>query len=93
MITTEWESVGAFRRSLSTFGVKAYAAPLLAEAVEEPSAYESLLSVDAGAGTDAAGAPVVVRTASVLAADAGKTRVGESAVPTAPREPWDTTRR
>jgi quinol monooxygenase YgiN len=76
-IVTEWDSVGSFRRSLSAFDVKVYAAPLLAEAVEEPSAYEVLVSVDGGTPS--------VRP-SALAADAGAVRVGEAATPHAPRD-------
>jgi hypothetical protein len=77
-IVTEWDSVGSFRRSLSAFDVKVYAAPLLAEAVEEPSAFEVLVSAEGGT-------PAV--RPSALAADAGSVRVGEAATPHAPREP------
>jgi heme-degrading monooxygenase HmoA len=76
-IVTEWDSVGSFRRSLSSFDVKVHAAPLLAESVEEPSAYEVLLSVE--------GSTPSVRP-SALAADAGTVRVGEAATPHAPRD-------
>jgi hypothetical protein len=48
-LVVEWESVGAYRRALSAFEVKVSATPLLAESIDEPSAYEVLLS----AGTDA----------------------------------------
>jgi hypothetical protein len=76
-IVTEWDSVGSFRRSLSAFDVKLHAAPLLAEAVEEPSAYEILVSAE--------GQTTSVRP-SALAADAGTVRVGEAAMPRAPRD-------
>jgi quinol monooxygenase YgiN len=76
-IVTEWDSVGSFRRSLSAYDVKVYAAPLLAEAVEEPSAYEVLVSTE--------GSTPSVRP-SALAADAGAVRVGEAATPRAPRD-------
>jgi len=41
-LVTEWESVGSYRRALSAFDVKIYATPLLAESLDEPSAYEVL---------------------------------------------------
>ncbi|MEN3310363.1 MAG: hypothetical protein V7603_6565 [Micromonosporaceae bacterium] len=41
-LVTEWESVGAYRRALSAFDVKVTATPLLAESLDEPSAYEEL---------------------------------------------------
>jgi hypothetical protein len=47
-ILTEWQSVGAYRRALSSFDVKMHATPLLAESLDEPSAYEVLAEVDAG---------------------------------------------
>jgi quinol monooxygenase YgiN len=71
-LVTEWEGVGAFRRSLSAFDVKMYAAPLLAESIDEPAAYEVIVS----------GHTV---TPSGRAADADETRIGESATPYAPR--------
>ncbi|MGH3664009.1 MAG: antibiotic biosynthesis monooxygenase family protein [Micromonosporaceae bacterium] len=48
-LVTEWESVGSYRRALSAYQVKLEATPLLAEAIEEPSAYEVLAASD-GAG-------------------------------------------
>ena len=53
-IVTEWAGVGAFRRSLSNFDVKVHAAPLLAESIDEPAAYE-LLVTDEPPNGDAAG--------------------------------------
>jgi quinol monooxygenase YgiN len=41
-LCTEWESVGAYRRALGAYEVKVIATPLLAESVDEPSAYEEL---------------------------------------------------
>ncbi|GAB3813377.1 antibiotic biosynthesis monooxygenase family protein [Micromonospora zhanjiangensis] len=43
-LLTEWESVGSYRRALGAFEVKIAAVPLLAESVDEPSAYETLAS-------------------------------------------------
>lgn len=50
-LVTEWESVGAYRRALGDFQVKMHATPLLAQSVDEPSAYEELLTVAAGGAT------------------------------------------
>lgn len=49
-LMTEWESVGAYRRALGTFTVKVDATPLLAESLDEPSAFEVL--VDAAPGEE-----------------------------------------
>ncbi len=43
-VVTEWESVGAYRRALGGFDVKMHATPLLAQSVDEPSAFEVLAS-------------------------------------------------
>ncbi|MFY1672591.1 antibiotic biosynthesis monooxygenase [Plantactinospora sp. WMMB334] len=43
---TEWESVGTYRRALGAFDVKIHATPLLAESLDEPSAYETLASAE-----------------------------------------------
>ena len=42
VLTTEWESVGAYRRALSAYDVKLTAVPVLSRALDEPSAYESV---------------------------------------------------
>ncbi|MGW5668536.1 antibiotic biosynthesis monooxygenase family protein [Micromonospora sp. NPDC003776] len=47
-LLTEWESVGAYRRALGGFDVKVTAVPLLAQSVDEPSAYETLASAAPG---------------------------------------------
>lgn len=47
-LVTEWESVGAYRRALSAYEVKVSAIPLLAQAVDEPSAFETLLRAGPG---------------------------------------------
>jgi Antibiotic biosynthesis monooxygenase len=47
-LVTEWESVGAYRRALSAYEVKVNATPLLAESLDEPSAFEIL--AEAGPG-------------------------------------------
>jgi quinol monooxygenase YgiN len=68
VLTTEWEGVGAYRRSLSAYDVKVDAAPLLARGRDEPSAFELLLSDEATA-------------ASGRAADAATSGVGRSSGP------------
>jgi hypothetical protein len=47
-LVTEWESVGAYRRALGAFEVKVEATPLLAESIDEPSAYEALATAQPG---------------------------------------------
>lgn len=45
-LVTEWESVGAYRRALGGFDVKVYATPLMAQSIDEPSAFEILARTD-----------------------------------------------
>lgn len=47
-ILTDWDSVGSYRRALSSFDVKVNATPLLAQSLDEPSAYEVLGEVAPG---------------------------------------------
>jgi quinol monooxygenase YgiN len=47
-LVTEWESVGAYRRALSSYDVKMHATPLLAQSLDEPSAYEVLAEATPG---------------------------------------------
>jgi hypothetical protein len=47
-MVTEWASVGAYRRALSSYEVKLNATPLLAESLDEPSAYEVLAEAAPG---------------------------------------------
>jgi hypothetical protein len=69
-LVTEWESVGAYRRALGNFEVKVHATPLLAQSVDEPSAYEIL------ARTDKSG--VVTTVVSDRAADPDRSRGSRS---------------
>lgn len=68
-LTTRWESVGAYRRALGAYDVKMYATPLLAQAVDEPSAFETLAQAAPGGvieeyASDRAGAvPGTLRSA------------------------------
>lgn len=43
VIATSWQDVGSFRRAMSAFEVRVGAVPLLAMAVDEPTAFERLL--------------------------------------------------
>ena len=72
VLTTEWDGVGAYRRSLSSYDVKVDAAPLLSLGRDEPSAFE-VLHRDEGAGA--------VTSTSHRAADAARANVGESSGP------------
>jgi len=49
-LATRWRDVGSYRRALSAYEVRVSAVPLLATAVDEPSAYEVVLGED-GDGT------------------------------------------
>jgi len=44
VLSMSWQSVGAYRRALSAHDVKLNAVPLLHHAVDEPSAFEELLT-------------------------------------------------
>lgn len=51
-LVTEWESVGTYRRALGAFEVKVNATPLLAESLDEPSAFEELASAEPGGSVE-----------------------------------------
>ena len=46
ILLTEWANVGSYRRALGAYDVKLYATPLLARAIDQPSAFEALLTAD-----------------------------------------------
>jgi hypothetical protein len=48
VLLTEWENVGSYRRALGSYEVKLHATPLLASALDLPSAFEPLLDVAPG---------------------------------------------
>ncbi|HSK26042.1 MAG TPA: antibiotic biosynthesis monooxygenase [Jiangellales bacterium] len=78
VLVTEWADVGSYRRALGAYEVKVQAVPLLALALDEPTAYEVIqhLGADGGTGADhdrAAG--------SHRAADAATVAVGEASAP------------
>lgn len=41
VLMTQWKDVGSYRRALSSTEVKMTAVPLLAQAIDEPGAYQS----------------------------------------------------
>ena len=47
VLATSWANVGAYRRALSAYDIKMHVVPLLARALDEPSAYEVIV----GAGS------------------------------------------
>lgn len=49
LLQTEWDTVGAYRRALSSYDVKVRAVPVMYHAIDEPTAYEAL--VEAGPET------------------------------------------
>lgn len=50
LLCTSWESVGAYRRAVSSYQAKLVVVPLMHCAVDEPSAFESLLHWAPGSG-------------------------------------------
>lgn len=70
VVSTSWENVGAYRRALSRYEVKLHAVPLLSTAIDEPSAFESVVVLDeTGERSFASG----------LAADHGDVGLGSAA--------------
>ena len=72
VLTTEWDGVGSYRRSLSSYEVKVDAAPLLAQGRDEASAFEVLVADDAATTST---------SVSRRATDAGSGGVGEASGP------------
>jgi quinol monooxygenase YgiN len=48
VLQTSWESVGAYRRALSSYEVKLHAVPLMYRCIDEPTAFEVLLEAADG---------------------------------------------
>ena len=46
VLATTWESVGAYRRALSAYDVKLHAVPLMYRALDEPTAFEHLVTAE-----------------------------------------------
>lgn len=77
VLTVEFDSVSAYRRSMSPFEVREHVIPLLAEAdAEEPAAHEVVLDAVPGS---------VTRHESLLAADHATVRLGEAGGPATAR--------
>jgi hypothetical protein len=49
VLSSEWETVGGYRRGLSAYEVKAALAPLMAYVDNAPSAFDVVAALDAGA--------------------------------------------
>lgn len=47
-LSTRWESIGAYRRALGSYEVKLHAHPLMYLAVDEPTAFEELVTSEPG---------------------------------------------
>lgn len=78
VLTMEWESVGAYRRALSSFEVKVSVVPVLSQAIDEPTAFEIVHAREGHEVSDSTGS---------LARDADTVSLGEAAagfVPPAP---------
>lgn len=60
VMTTEWDSVGAYRRALSAYEVKLAAVPVLSTALDEPTAFEVVHALGLGAEGLAAPSGLVV---------------------------------
>jgi hypothetical protein len=51
VVVSEWTNVGSYRRALGNYEVKLHVTPLLGEALDLPSSFESLLEVTADGAT------------------------------------------
>ena len=48
LLLTEWENVGSYRRALGNYDVKLRATPLMADALDLPAGFETLVDVAPG---------------------------------------------
>lgn len=55
MVTSRWNSVGDYRRALSAYDMKLHGVPFLSRAIDEPTAFEVLFTVDANGERAASG--------------------------------------
>ena len=80
LITLElsWDTVGSYRRALSSYDVKVQVVPIMSQALDEPTAFEVLHVRDARGAADATGA---------LAADAGTVSLGSASADVVPPAP------
>jgi heme oxygenase (mycobilin-producing) len=51
VLVTEWENVGSYRRALGSYDVKVHLTPVLGQALDLPSSFESLVVAAAGGET------------------------------------------
>lgn len=72
VLVLNWDSVGSYRRALGNYEVKLYATPLLAQALDRPSAFEQLYAIEPGAK--------LMRAGSDRSTDAQARRQRESVV-------------
>ena len=73
-----WDTVGSYRRALSSYDVKVQVVPLISAAIDEPTAFEVLHAHDDSGVVDASGA---------LAADADTVSLGGASTAYAPPAP------
>ena len=73
-----WDTVGSYRRALSSYDVKVEVVPVMSQAIDEPTAFEVLHFRDASGVIDAPGA---------LAADADSVSLGSAAADHVPPAP------
>jgi hypothetical protein len=48
VLVAEWDDIGSYRRALGNYDVKMHATPLLADAVDMPASFETLVAADPG---------------------------------------------
>jgi len=73
-----WDTVGSYRRALSSYDVKVEVVPVMSQALDEPTAFEVLQFRDTGRVVDAPGA---------LAADAATVSLGSASAEIVPPAP------
>lgn len=73
-----WDTVGSYRRALSSYDVKVQVVPVISQALDEPTAFEVLHFRDARAVVDAPGA---------VAADATTVSLGSASAEVVPPAP------
>lgn len=78
VLATMWSGVGDYRRALSSTEVKINAVPLMYRAIDEPTAFEDLLTADPGGAVEEHRADRAV--------DADSVNLGEAAGPGHPDE-------
>lgn len=77
-LTTTWASTGDYRRALGAYDVKVHAVPLMYRALDEPTAYEPLVTWTASEG--------VSEQPTTRSLDADTVGLGEAATALAPRD-------